>query len=304
MWTTLTSGKVFRGTLVNRKKSGDLYWAEQTITPMRDGGANITHFVSVARDVTELRKGQEREIELGLARQVQQRLYPRAAPQIPGLDLAGAARPCALMSGDYYDFIPTAGGQLGIVVGDVSGHGLGPALVMAETRAYLRSCLRTCSNLDETLHLTNEMLVDDLESNYFVTLLLASLDVGAGTLTYANAGHPTGYLLDRSGEVKFAMESTCIPLGVLGDLRGAPGRTVRCEPGDILVLFSDGILESQEPGGEFFGVERALALLRRHRREPARQILDRFYAGVLAFAGDNSLQDDLTAVVCKLDTGL
>jgi len=301
MWAALTSGKVFRGTFVNLKKTGTPYWAEQTITPMRDGGANITHFVSVARDVTELRKSQEREIELRLASRVQQRSYPRAALQIPGVEVAGIAHPCALMCGDYYDFIPRPEGQLAIVVGDVTGHGLGPALVMAETRAYLRSCLRTGSSLDETLQLINGMLTDDLEPGYFVTLLLASLDVSTGIVTYVNAGHPTGYVLDGSGEVKFAMESTCTPLGVLADLRGGPHQAFHCEPGDILVLLSDGILETPGPEGDFFGTERALALVRRHCCDSAQQILEHLFAGAHAFAQGESQQDDMTAAVCKIN---
>jgi sigma-B regulation protein RsbU (phosphoserine phosphatase) len=301
MWAALTAGRVFRGTLVNRRKSGVSYYAEQTVTPMRDGAGAITHFVSVARDVTELRKGAEREIELHLAGQVQQKFYPRAAPQVPGIDLAGAAYPCAVTSGDYYDYIRLPRERLGIVVGDVSGHGLGPALVMAETRASLRSCLQAHADLDEVLKRINATLLEDLQSQYFVTLLLAGLDVRARTLTYANAGHPTGYLLSPSGEIKSELESTRIPLGVLPVLRGAHHRTIAFEPGDLLVLLTDGILESRPHDGDFFGVERALALVREHRQEPARLILEKLFEGVRAFLRGEPHQDDLTAVICKID---
>ncbi len=300
MWSTLLAGRVFQGTIVNRKKSGELYYAEQTISPMKDGAGNVTHFVSVGKDITELRKAAEQELEVQLARRVQLRLYPRHAPRFAGVDIAGVALPSTTMCGDYYDYLAMPEGRLGVVIGDVSGHGLGPALVMAETRACLRSCMETHADPDEILQRVNTALLEDLQSGYFVTLVLASLDVRSGTLVYASAGHPTGYVLDASGAVKHAMESTRIPLGVLSDLRGEPERRVAIEPGDTLVLLTDGFLESRGPAGDSLGIEQVLEIVRRRRTEPAQRILDHLYAGARAFFQDGPPQDDLTAVICKV----
>jgi PAS domain S-box-containing protein len=301
MWSTLLAGRAFRGTLVNRKKSGELFHVEQTVTPMRDGAGSLTHFVSVWKDVTELRKAAQRELEVQLAQRVQQKLYPRRAPRLPGIDIAGAAYPADSMCGDYFDYITMPEGRLGIVVGDVTGHGLAPALVMVETRAWLHSLMRRDSDLDAILHRVNDTLMEDLERNHFVTMLLASLDIGGRSLMYANAGHPAGYVLGSSGEVKVAMESTRVPLGVVSDLRGLPQETISLEPGDTLLFLTDGILESQEPGGAFFGAEKTLALVRSHIHEPAQRILESLYQGVRDFTGDGLQLDDVTAVICKMD---
>jgi PAS domain S-box-containing protein len=301
MWTTLLGGEVFRSTLVNRKKSGEQFHAEQTITPMKDSAGTITHFVSVGKDVTELRKAQERELEMRLAGRVQQRLYPRSDPSIPGLDIAGAAWPSTLTCGDYFDYLAMPENRLGIVVADVSGHGLGPALVMAGTRALLRSHTQIHADPAAILDHINETLLEDLESGSFVTMLFASLDVQTRSLAYVNAGHPPGYVLDRAGVPKFTLDSSRVPLGVRFAVEWPRPEDIQLEPGDILVFLTDGIPESQGPGGEFFGVEKALALVHDLRHEPARRILDELYQAVRAFQQGEPQVDDLTAVICKVE---
>jgi len=135
LWATILRGEPFRGMTVNRKKNGALYHAEQTITAMKDRDGRITHFVSVLKDMTERHKMQEQEIELQLASMVQRRLFPDAPPRLPGYDLAGAVVPAAATCGDYFDFVSVSNDAVALVTADVSGHGLGSALVMAQTRA-------------------------------------------------------------------------------------------------------------------------------------------------------------------------
>lgn len=136
---TISRGEVFRGTIINRKKNGEIYWTEQTITPMKTENGEITHYVSVLKDVTEQRRQLEQEFQIRLAREVQQRYYRETSPLIKGFDIAGAAFPAAETGGDYFDFLPMPDGCLGIAIGDVSGHGFGSSLIMAETRAYIRA---------------------------------------------------------------------------------------------------------------------------------------------------------------------
>ena len=303
LWSTLLAGSVFRGTFVNRKKSGQLYSSAQTITPMRDGSGNISHFVSVGRDLTERETIADRDSEMRLAGLVQTRLYPRL-PRREGIDIAGAAYPASATGGDYYDYLSMREGRLGIAVADVSGHGLGAALIMVATRAALRSCADIPISLDEMLDHVNATLLSDLEAGRFVTMCLASLDTQTLTLTYSNAGHPSGYVLSRAGEIKHVMESTRIPLGVMADWKSQPTPSIPLERGDILVFLTDGIIESAGADGRAFGVGNALALIKGHRLEPAQRILDHLLKGVQTARGGVPQEDDMTAVICKVNRGL
>jgi CheY-like chemotaxis protein len=139
--------------------------------------------------------------KLRLAREVQQRLFPAAPARVPGYDIYGASYPAETTGGDYFDYIPIREGCLGIVVGDVCGHGFGPAMLMAATRAYLRALALTRCGVAEVLGLVNRALAADVAEGHFVTLLLARLDPAARSLTYSSAGHQRGYVLAASGDV-------------------------------------------------------------------------------------------------------
>ncbi len=254
LWKSLLAGEVHSGTLVNRKKSGELFHAEQTITPIRDTAGHLSNFVSVMRDVTELKKGQEREIEIRLARTVQEKLYPAGPPELAGFDLAGAAFPADHTCGDYYDFIPLSDGRVAIAVGDVSGHGFPAALLMAETRAYLRSLVRRSTDLDEILKQLNAFLCEDTADERFVTLQLAILDPTHRSLVFASAGHVPGFLLDGSGATRRELESTGVPLGLFDDAVFPASPTIPLADGDLLVLVTDGATEAQNEDGDFTAV--------------------------------------------------
>ena len=187
LWSTILGGEPFRGQTVNRKKNGEFYHAEQTITGIKDRNGGITHFVSVIKDMTERRKLQEQEIEMEFAAKVQRELFPAAPPLLPGYDLAGAAFPAQATSGDYFDFIRISDDALAIVVADVTGHGIGPALVMAEVRAYLRSLFHATDDLVSIMSTINRFLVADLDDNLFVTMILAKLEPASGRCTYVNS---------------------------------------------------------------------------------------------------------------------
>jgi PAS domain S-box-containing protein len=161
--------------------------------------------VAFIRDLTELKKTaqalRENEEQFRVAREIQERLFPKAAPQWPGIDLAGASFPAKATGGDYFDYLSVADGGWGIVVGDVSGHGVGPAMLMAETRAYLRILAQNRGDLGEILARANRALVEDVSDGRFVTLMLAKFESAGRALVYANAGHPPAFVLDASGQV-------------------------------------------------------------------------------------------------------
>jgi PAS domain S-box-containing protein len=299
LWRTITSGQVFRGTITNRKKNGDIYYSEQTITPIRDSSGSISHYVSVLKDVTELRKIQEQEFQMRMARSVQQKFYNMPPPEIKGFDIAGAAIPADATGGDYFDFIPMPEGNLGICVGDVSGHGFASALLMAELRALLRAFARSETSLKRIFSSVNHALIDDLESNRFITLAFLCLRPAAHSFVYINAGHLPGYLLDSDGCVKQVLESTSIPLGMLAEHSFHSSRLTKLEPGEILVLLTDGITEAVDVTQKEFGADSALEYIREHRKEGAKQIVQGLCQVVRDFSGKSFQNDDITAVVCK-----
>ena len=300
MWKTILSGRVFRATIVNRRKDGSIFHSEQTITPVRDESGRIRSFVSVMRDVTALKRAQEQDVEMRLARIVQQKLYPGAPPRLAGFDLAGAAFPADETCGDYYDFLPMADGRLGLAVGDVSGHGFSAALLMAETRAYLRSLARKETAVDAILAALNAFLLADTEDHRFVTLVLALLDPARKSLAFASAGHIHGYVLDASGATKHVLRAASPPLGLFENASFPAGQELPLASGDLLLLLTDGAAEARRGDGAFFETERVLEVVRDARAEPAARIIGRLHAAVRAFAPGEPQRDDITAVVCRV----
>lgn len=295
LWATILSGKPFRATMRNRKKSGELYWAEQTIGSITNDAGRIAHFVSVLKDITESRRQQEQEIQMRLAREVQQRFY-NATLTVPGVDTGAAVHPAEQTGGDYVDFV-TMDHTLGVAIGDVSTHGFGAALVMALTRAYTRSFFAHGLGVGRILEAVNRMLHADLEESQYVTLLLVSIDVGDGVLSYSSGGHVPGLILSKSGELEGTLTSTGIPLGMLGEYR-AGTRLLPLQSGQVIVLPTDGLTEAGEP--DQFGTERVVKYVRDHQDEPAQKIADGLCDAVRRYAGTESQQDDISVVIVKI----
>jgi len=299
LWRTILAGKVFRDTIVNRKKNGELFYAEQTITSMRDSTGAITHFVTVIKDVTGLRQMQEQQFQMSLARAAQQQFYRMPPPSVPGFDLAGASFPTDATGGDYFDFVTFPDNCIGIATGDVSGHGVSAALLMAELRAYLRAFAQTSSDIGEILTLMNGALISDLEQGSYATLIFCRLHPGTRTIQYASAGHTPAFILDSRGAVKKTLESLDIPLGFLPGYKFKFSERFILEPGEILALLTDGITDAERPDGEQFGVERALAFIQQHRKESAKEIAANLFHAVREFEDGMPQVDDITVVICK-----
>ncbi len=301
LWKTIISGKPYRGTIINKKKNGELYWSEQTITPMKDDAGNVTNFVSVLKDITELRKKQEQEFQLNIAREVQQRLYKKANVSVSGFDIAGATYSATETNGDYFDFISFLDGSIGMIVGDVSGHGIGAALVMAQTRAYLRAFAKIESDPGVLLTCVNQELAADLAQENYVTLIIARLDPHKNLLDYANAGHLPTYLLNSCGEVKHIMESTGIPLGIMRDYKFSKSEAMKLAPEDIVFFLTDGITEAQAFDETEFGFDRALDIIKHHRKATAKQIMEHLYQAIRSFSRNLPQEDDITSIICKVN---
>ena len=246
---------------------------------------------------------QEREVQLRLARQIQQKFY-RSAPVVPGFDIAAGAYPAYQTSGDYFDFIPLPQGRLAIAVGDVEGHGFGSALVMALTRAYVRSFAAMGLEVDQILMQVNRMLASDLGDGCFVTLMLASLDVHRHSLVFAGAGHVPGYLIGKCGEIECTLESSGPPLGLFPEVRLSRSPMIPLRPGQLLVLLTDGITESEAPEGSQWGPKGALNYLSSRRDAPASQLVEGLYQEARRFACYELQKDDITSVILKVEENM
>lgn len=299
MWDKVLSGKAFRGTIVNKKKNGELYWCEQTITPMKNEKGGITNFVSVIKDITEIREKREQDIRLKIAREIQEKLLNQNF-EAPGLDIAGATYPAVETTGDYYDVFRLPDGSIGMVVADVSGHGIGAALIMTQTRAYVRAFARTESDPGVILNLLNQELVSDLDDHHFVTLILARLDPLKNLLDYASAGHVPAYVLNRSGQISSILMSTGIPLGTMCDWNFKKSEPIKLSDEDLLIFFSDGILEIFPEGDCDEDIKRALDVVVRQRHLPSRRILECLYEDIHTHLDHKPQQDDMTSLICKI----
>lgn len=261
-------------------------------------------FVGFIRDITE-RKRAEKELrenkeQFRVAREIQQRLFPKSAPVLAGYDIAGASYPAEATGGDYFDYLPMLNDRLGIIVGDVTGHGVGPALLMAETRAYLRVLAGRREDVGEILTRANSVLAEDVGNERFITMFLARLDPRTGLLVYASAGHPTGYILDAAGQVKATLPRTGVPLGLRPDTHYVASAEIPLAAHDIVVLVTDGIEESIAPDDTLFGIERVLAVIRANREKTAQHIVETIYQAVRQFSRNSPQIDDVTAIVIKV----
>jgi PAS domain S-box-containing protein len=270
-----------------------------------DTGKAIRMAGSIA-DITERklaeRKLREREVELCAAQRIQERLLPQSTPDLPGFDIAGAVHPAEFSGGDYFDYLYLKDGALGIVIGDVSGHSFSSSLLTAATSSHIRSYAEAYTGIDKIMARANSLLARDTEDNHFVTLFFARIDPQLRSLSYINAGHPPGYVFDKSGAIKATLSGESLPLAVLPDTEFPIGGPVSLEAGDLVLLFSDGVLESMSPDGQMFGVERMLEVVRENRAGCASEIIDGLYDAIRDFTQRDRTTDDVTIVVIKLTT--
>ena len=240
--------------------------------------------------------------EFRAAQEIQQRLYPNKPPELPGFEIAGALFSAKSTAGDYFDFIPMLDGCLGVVLGDVSSHGMGPALLMSETRACLRTLAEIHDDVGKILTHANRLLATDASEQHFVTLAMVRLDPRDRSMVYASAGQ-RGYLL-HSGLDVTVLDSTSLPLGVRAETVVPTAASIALQPGDLLTFFTDGVVEAESPGRVRFGVARALQAIRFERDKPPREIIEALHQEILGFCRNQPLRDDVTIVIAKVTDSL
>jgi phosphoserine phosphatase RsbU/P len=260
----------------------------------------IRYSIERARHTIDERALRDARHQLGMAGRVQQAKFPKASPNIPGFDIAGLCIPAEATGGDYFDYFPIGDRYMGIAVGDASGHGLGPAMVMSDVRAILRTLTTVYSDVGDIMHLVNQIAVRDLNVNMFMTLFMVRLEPETGCFHYAGAGH-SAIVLNTQGEVRASLPPSFPPLNVVPDFGFAAPAADRLAPGETLLLFTDGITEShmQQSYKTLFGERRLLDLVRRHYRLTAESLARQIVQAAREFALPHAPNDDMTVVVAK-----
>ncbi len=237
------------------------------------------------------------EHQLRIARDVQASLLPRRAPAFAGYDIAGLNLPAWDIGGDYFDYLVLADGRLGLVIADVSGKGVPAALLMATFRAALRSEVRKNRPIAEIIQDVHATLVDSIDLSRFVSTVFGTLEPGTGTFSYVNCGHNAPLLLHARGGCD-VLTAHRPALGMFGGAAVAPA-TAMLDPGDTLLLYTDGVIEIADAADTAFGEERLEGVLRDAASKPAEAIVAAVVDATHAFSGRERYDDDFTLLVVK-----
>ena len=236
--------------------------------------------------------------ELKMAEKVQQGLFPKVFPSVPGLDYAGICRPARGVSGDYYDFLALGDGKLGLLLADVSGKGMSAALLGASLHAAVRANAPGAgSRCGEVLAKTSHLLFETTTPERYATVFYAVYDPATRILTYANAGHCSPMLVRKGNCIR--LNSLTLPAGMLSDLP-ALQKSVELEPADWLLIFSDGIPEAMSESGEDFGDNGLLDALSRHQSKTAAEVCQGIVDEVRNHLREQRQPDDITLIAVKV----
>lgn len=251
---------------------------------------------ALAKTVQQQRDGLLRDVEL--AAQVQRLFLPVGKPAIAGFEIAGMMQPARGVSGDYYDYIPIDAHTIQIVIADVAGKGVPAALLMSATAAAMQIEANHDRDMREILGRLNAGIHAVSDGERYVTLLLAEIDAQKRTLRYINCGHNPAVLFHAKTGMVTWMDSSCPPLGMF-PLEICELSSTELIPGDVLVLYTDGVTEAENRLGEEFGTERLSAILQRGSSLPADGLMTEIFSSAADFSGEVGFGDDVTIVVVK-----
>jgi sigma-B regulation protein RsbU (phosphoserine phosphatase) len=262
--------------------------------------AQSAHVVENARLYHEEQALIHLQEEMKLAYEIQADLLPKSQPEINGYRIAGKSIPAKEVGGDYYDFITIDDNHFAFCLGDISGKGIPAALLMANLQATLRGQTSFGKSCKDRIFFTNNMLFHSTAAGKFATLFYGILDLESNQITYCNAGHNNPFLIAADGQM------TNLSTGgiIVGIMPGAQydESTIAINPGELLVLFSDGITEAINSAEEEFGDGRLTEIVLNNRKESAEKIIDIIFKEVKSFIGSSPQMDDMTLVVIKRET--
>jgi len=257
------------------------------------------HVEAALREAETRRQLDRVQRDLRAARDIQRALLPQSPPDLSGFAIAGWNKPADDTGGDFYDWDVMPDGRLVIVLGDVTGHGIGPALLAAACRAYARSSFAVHTDLFTAMTQINARLSRDLDPSRFVTFAGVACSSSTGELEILSAGHGPLLLYSALDNSFREIDSQGVPLGILPDFASKPSTKIRLERNDILLLITDGFVEFENPAQEEFGKQRLKDAVRSSRSLLPDQIIKGLYDAILIFSNGAKQQDDLTAVLIK-----
>lgn len=291
-----------------KRRDGSEFPVEISVSPLKLGNNYI--FSGFVHDISG-RKAAEQQIrqaqvdlavarnEIKIAQQIQTNLAPAAAIKTGDFEITGFCLPADKVGGDYYDYFHLGDSQLNIVIADVSGHSIGPALFMVETRSVLRVQTNPGVTPAATLAALNDFLFDDLNhADYFITLFYMQIDLAHRQLSYANAGHPPPLLFNRKQRQITELDADGLIVGIRQHVPFEE-RSRTLADGDVILFYTDGLIEAEGPEQEFFGLERTKAIFRELASGSPQAIIDGLFKALRQFCGTEIFKDDITLMVFK-----
>jgi serine phosphatase RsbU (regulator of sigma subunit) len=257
------------------------------------------HVQAALREAEVQKQLEQVEHDLEIARSIQQSLLPRIRPTIPGLEISGWNLPADATGGDYFDWTRLRDGRLVVTLADVTGHGIGPALLASVCRAYARSGFDTHADVVHAMQHINQFFGEDLPAGRFATFVAAVCSGDSGRIEMLSAGHGPLFIYSSSRDAFEHVSAQAIPLGLLPELNSSAPIILNLETDDMIVLATDGFFEWENASGEEFGVGRLTDAIRTSRHLPPEQIIAEMYSAVKTFSNGTRQIDDLTAVVIK-----
>ena len=311
--------------ILNYRKDGSPFWNRLSVTPVRDASGVVTNHIGIQSDITAQKEAEDelqkakKELEsanahmrqdLEAAAKIQRALLPEKPPEIPGLKVSWAFRPCQELAGDILSVFPVAPDLVALYVLDVSGHGVGASLLSVAVSRMLspvpgRSMVfedskgtRPSTPVQVASRLNTHFPFDERTSQYF-TLVYGLLDIKKSTLQYVAAGHPPPIVVPKDG-APLICETSGTPIGILPE-PNYEDRTIDLEAGDRVVLYTDGIMEAESEEGGYFGQDRFTNNLRATRRVPLEDSVNSLITRVTKWCGDSSPQDDITLLAFEVN---
>ena len=257
------------------------------------------HVQAALREAETKRKLEVVQHDLQVARSIQQSLLPQESPSIEGFEIAGWNRPADETGGDYYDWKTLPNGKVVVSLADVTGHGIGPALLASACHAYARSSFSAEQHLPKALERINQELGCDLSAGRFVTFVAAACCPGCSEVELLSAGHGPIFVYSRPEDDFSEMNAHALPFGILPSFSSDPPSRLNLNSGDLILLATDGFFEWENDQGEQFGVPRLEEAIRATRDCAPAEIIARLYKTVTLFSHGTKQQDDLTAVIIK-----
>ncbi len=257
--------------------------------------------ISIHRQFLMEEYGEKKRLqsELETARHIQQGLLPKHAPTIEGYDISGWSKAAEETSGDYYDFQALENDELLLVIADVSGHGIGPALLAAQCAALHRAIFSLALQTQQNLNHINRLLCRDIPNDRFVTAFFGVLQTTTDVFRYISAGHGPVLIYRAADKSIETLAVQGLPLGILSDSDYSLWNSFKFMSGDILVGLTDGFVESENMNGDCFGLQRVLDVILDTSHLPTESLISHLYQSLLKFVGNVAPSDDLTAVVVK-----